>query len=200
MNLFILSDMSAKNDNVKKQPLHKKRQAQAKLSIFEMTLFAMFAAMMLVSKLLMEFLPNMHLLSMFTILLTVVYRKKALIPIYLYVLLNGIVAGFAMWWIPYLYVWTALWAVAMLLPKNMNKTAQAIVYPILCALHGLCFGVLYAPFQALMFSFNLEQTVAWVVAGLPFDITHAVSNLVAGLLIYPLSLLLKKLNITVAKA
>lgn len=192
--------MSAKNDNVKKQPLCKKRQTGAKLSIFEMTLFAMFAAMMLCSKLLMEFLPNMHLLSMFTILLTVVYRKKALVPIYLYVLLNGIVAGFAMWWIPYLYVWTVLWAVAMLLPKNMSKTAQVIVYPILCALHGLCFGVLYAPAQALMFSFSFEQTLAWVVAGLPFDITHAVSNLVAGLLIYPLSLLLKKLNNTIAKA
>ena len=192
--------MSAKNDNVKKQPLCKKRQTGAKLSIYEMTLFAMFAAMMLCSKLLMEFLPNMHLLSMFTILLTVVYRKKALVPIYLYVLLNGIVAGFAMWWIPYLYVWTVLWAVTMLLPKNMSKTTQVIVYPILCALHGLCFGVLYAPAQALMFSFSFEQTLAWVVAGLPFDITHAVSNLVAGLLIYPLSLLLKKLNNTIAKA
>ncbi len=192
--------MSAKNANVKKQPLRKKRQTGAKLSVYEMTLFAMFAAMMLISKLLMEFLPNMHLLSMFTMLLTVVYRKKALVPIYLYVLLNGIVSGFAMWWIPYLYVWTVLWAVTMILPSNMSKTAQIIVYPILCALHGLLFGVLYAPAQALMFSFNFEQTVAWVVAGLPFDITHAVSNLISGMLIYPLSLLLRKLNNTIAKA
>lgn len=200
MNSDIASKKTTTSANHKKSPQDKKRQVNTKLTIFEMTLFAMFAAMMLISKLLMEFLPNMHLLSMFTILLTVVYRKKALIPIYLYVLLNGIVAGFAMWWIPYLYVWTVLWAVAMLLPKNMSKTAQVIVYPIICALHGLCFGVLYAPFQALMFSFSLKQTLAWVVAGLPFDITHAVSNLVAGLLIYPLSLLLKKLNNTVAKA
>lgn len=136
----------------------------------------------------------MHMLGMFTMLLTVVYRKKALVPIYLYVLLNGVVSGFSMWWVPYLYIWTVLWAVTMLLPRNMSKTAQMIVYPIVCALHGLLFGVLYAPAQAVMFSLSFEQTVAWVVAGLPFDAIHAVSNLVAGLLIYPLSLLLKKLN------
>lgn len=159
-----------------------------------MTLFAMFGAMMFISKIVMEFLPNMHMLGMFTMLLTVVYRKKALVPIYLYVLLNGIISGFSMWWVPYLYIWTVLWAVTMLLPRNMSKTAQMIVYPIVCALHGLLFGVLYAPAQAVMFSLSFEQTVAWVVAGLPFDAIHAVSNLVAGLLIYPLSLLLKKLN------
>lgn len=136
----------------------------------------------------------MHMLGMFTMLLTVVYRKKALVPIYLYVLLNGVVSGFSMWWVPYLYIWTVLWAVTMLLPRNMSKTAQMIVYPIVCALHGLLFGVLYAPAQAVMFSLSFEQTVAWVMAGLPFDAIHAVSNLVAGLLIYPLSLLLKKLN------
>lgn len=190
--------MSAKNDDNKKQPQDKKRQAKVKLTIYEMTLFGMFSAMMFVSKIVMEFLPNMHLLGMFTILLTVVYRKKALVPIYIYILINGIYAGFAMWWIPYLYVWTVLWAVTMLLPQNMSKTAQMIVYPILCALHGLCFGLLYAPAQALMFSFSFEQTVAWVVAGLPFDAIHAVSNLVAGLLIYPLSLLLRKLNNNIA--
>ena len=158
-----------------------------------MTLFAMFAAMMLCSKLLMEFLPNMHLLSMFTILLTVVYRKKALVPIYLYVLLNGIVAGFAMWWIPYLYVWTVLWAVTMMLPRRMPKGLCHVVYPLVCGLHGLAYGVLYAPAQALFFGLSWDMTVAWVVAGLPFDAIHAVSNTVVGLLILPLTELMKRL-------
>lgn len=171
-----------------------KRYKKFRLSLFEMTLFAMFSAMMFISKIVMEFLPNFHLLGMFTILLTVVYRKKALVPIYIYVFLNGVYSGFNMWWVPYLYIWTVLWAVVMLLPKNISKTAQMIVYPLICALHGLCFGLLYAPAQAVMFSLNFEQMVAWVVAGLPFDAVHAVGNFLAGLLIYPLSLVLKKLN------
>ena len=171
-----------------------KKNKKLKLTIFEMTLFAMFASMMFISKIVMEFLPNIHLLGMLTMLLTVVYRKKALVPIYIYVLLNGVFSGFNMWWVPYLYVWTVLWAVTMLLPQNMNKTAKMIVYPLVCCLHGLCFGVLYAPTQALMFGLSFEQTIAWVVAGLPFDIIHAAGNLVLGTLVYPLSMLLSRLS------
>ena len=33
----------------------------------------------------------------------------------------------------------------MLLPKNMPRKAAAVVYPLVCALHGLAFGTLYAP-------------------------------------------------------
>lgn len=177
------------------QSKHKK----AKLKLFEMTLFAMFGTMMFISKVMMEFLPNVHLLSMFVILLTVVYRTKALVPIYIYVFLNGIYSGFNMWWVPYLYIWTLLWAVTMMLPKNMTKKAQIIIFPVLCCMHGLLYGTLYAPAQAVMFSLNFEQTIIWIVAGLPFDLIHGVSNLIVGTFIYPLSQLLKKLNTQIAK-
>lgn len=196
---YTQSKMCEKSVGLEEKQHNKANKNKVKLTIFEMTLFAMFGSMMFISKIVMEFLPNMHLLGMFTILLTVVYRKKALIPIYIYVLINGIFAGFNMWWIPYTYIWTVLWGVTMLLPKNMSKTAQMIVYPLLCALHGLCFGLLYAPAQMVMFSFSFKQIVAWVIAGLPFDAIHAVSNLIAGLLIYPLSVLLKKLNTKIGK-
>jgi len=186
--------MFTKTSEVKKSSQDKKRQLKMRLTVFEMTVFAMFSAMMFISKVLMEFLPNIHLIGMFTVLLTVVYRKKALVPVGVFVLLTGIYGGFSMWWVPYLYVWTVLWGATMLLPKNMKRTTQLIVYPTVCALHGLCYGLLYAPAQALMFSFSFEQTVAWVVAGFPFDVMHCISNLIAGLLIYPLSVLLKKLN------
>ena len=180
--------MSIKNDS-----------KSLKLTLFEMSLFAMFSAMMFISKILMEFLPNIHLIGMFTILLTVVYRKKALIPIYIFVFLSGVYGGFSMWWVPYLYIWTVLWGAAMLLPKNMGKKAKLVVYPLLCGLHGLFYGILYAPSQAIMFSLNLEQTVAWVIAGFPFDVVHAVGNLAVGTLIFPLSEALIKLNMKVTK-
>lgn len=159
-----------------------------------MTLFAMYGTMMFISKIIMEFLPNIHLLGMFTILLTIVYRQKALIPICIYVFLNGIFSGFNMWWVPYLYIWTVLWALTMLIPRRTPVPLQIIIYPILCALHGLCFGLLYAPAQMVMYSLTLKQTFAWFVAGLPFDIVHCIGNLLVGMLIYPLSLVLKKLH------
>ena len=154
----------------------------------------MLAAIMLCSKLVMEALPNIHLLGTLTVTYTVVYRKKALIPIYLYVFLNGLISGFSAWWVPYLYIWTLLWGAVMLLPKNMSKKAKLFVYPIVCALHGFLFGTLYAPAQAIIFGFNLKQMLAWIVAGFSFDVIHGIGNFCIGLLILPLSDLLIKIG------
>ncbi len=163
------------------------------LSVREMAIFAMLGTIMFISKIVMEPIPNVHLLGTLTMLYTVVFRTKALIPIYIYVFLNGLFAGFNMWWIPYLYIWTLLWGVTMLLPKKMTKGARMVVYPIVCALHGLLFGTLYAPAQALMMRFTFEQTLAWIASGLWFDIVHAIGNLCLGLLIVPLSELLHRI-------
>ena len=159
----------------------------------EMILFAMLGSIMFCSKIFMEFLPNIHLLGMLTMTYTIVFRKKALIPIYVYVMINGLYAGFNVWWVPYLYIWTILWAVTMLIPQQLPKKIKYVVYPIVCGLHGLAFGVLYAPAQAFMFRMNFQTTVAWIVSGLPWDVVHCVGNLFAGLLIVPLSELILKL-------
>lgn len=159
-----------------------------------MVLFAMLGTVMFCSKIIMEFLPNIHLLGMFTMVYTVVFGKKALIPIYVYIMLNGVYAGFATWWLPYLYIWTVLWAVTMLLPKNMPRKIACFVYPAVCCLHGLAFGTLYAPAQALLYGMNFEQMIAWIVVGLPWDVVHGVGNLFAGMLVLPLSNLLKELT------
>ena len=44
-----------------------------------------------------------------------------------------------------------------------------------------------------MYGFDLNQTLAWIAAGLTFDIIHGIGNLAAGFLIMPLSELLFKL-------
>lgn len=160
-----------------------------------LVIFAMFGAMMFVSKKAMESLPNIHLIGMFTVLLTLVYRWWALVPLYIYIMLDGLFFGFSLAWMPYLYVWLPLWGAAMLLPvSKMSRGVKAVAYPAVCALHGLAFGTLYAPAQALMFGLTFKQMLAWIISGLPFDVLHCVGNFVAGLLILPLSELLLKLE------
>lgn len=141
---------------------------------------------MYASKIIMEIAPNVHLLGVFVIAYTVVYRKKALYPIYVFVLLTGIFAGFATWWIPYLYLWTILWGATMLLPRKIPKKIRPLVYMILCASHGFLYGTLYAPAQAILFGLNFEGMVAWIIAGLPWDFVHGVSNFFCGMLIVPI--------------
>ena len=160
----------------------------------DLIVFAIFGAMMFALKIAMAALPNIHPLGMFIMLLTVVYRWRALIPIYLYVMLDGLYGGFGIWWIPYLYIWAILWAITMLLPRKMHPAVAAVVYPVVCGLFGLAFGALYAPAQALLFRFTFKQTVAWIISGLSFDVMHAVGNAAMGCLVLPLSKVLLKLE------
>lgn len=157
-----------------------------KLTIREMAVFAMLGALMYASKMIMEVAPNVHLLGVFTIAFTVVYRKKALYPIYTYVLLNGIFCGFATWWIPYLYLWAVLWGATMLLPKRIPEKIRPLVYMLLCAAHGFLFGTLYAPAQALLYGLSFQKMIVWIISGLPWDFVHGVSNFFCGILIVPI--------------
>ena len=151
-----------------------------------MAVFAMLGALMYASKMIMEVAPNVHLLGVFTIAFTVVYRKKALYPIYTYVLMNGIFCGFATWWIPYLYLWAVLWGATMLLPKRIPEKLRPLVYMLLCAAHGFLFGTLYAPAQALLYGLSFQKMIAWIISGLPWDFVHGVSNFFCGILIVPI--------------
>lgn len=154
-----------------------------KLNVKEIVVFGMLGAVMFASKLIMEIVPNVHLLGVFTVAMTVVYRQKALWPIYIFVFILGIFNGFATWWIPYLYLWSVLWAMTMLLPKKMPVWLKPIVYALVCALHGFLYGTLYAPSQALLFGLDFDGMIAWIIAGLPWDSIHGVSNFVCGLLL-----------------
>ena len=160
----------------------------------ELCIFAMLGTVMYISKIVMESLPNIHLLGVLTIVYTIVYRRRALIPIYIYVMLNGLFAGFNLWWLPYTYIWTLLWGIAMLLPQNMPRKLAIPVYSAICGIHGFAFGMLYAPAQAMMYGFSFKTTIAWIVSGLPFDIIHGISNLCLGLLIVPLAEILSDLS------
>ena len=141
-----------------------------------------------------DIVPNVHPLSLFIAAFTVVYRFKALIPIYIYVFLEGLLGGFNLWWFPYLYVWTILWLVIMLIPRNINEIAAGIMIAVLSALHGLGFGLLYMPYQCyVFFKGNWDSAYIWLLNGLPFDTIHAVGNFASSLLAIPLIMLLCKL-------
>lgn len=171
----------------------RKRRGRTVRWLRETIIFALFGSMMFALRVVMAALPNIHPLGMLIMTFTVVYRWRALIPLYIYVTLEGIFFG-GVWWFPYLYIWTILWGITMLLPRKMKPSVAAVVYPIVCGLFGLLFGVLYAPAQALMFGFTFKQTLAWIVTGLTFDAFHAAGNAAMGCLVLPLSAVLMKLE------
>ncbi len=164
------------------------------LTVREIAVFSMLGTLMFLGDLLMEWAPNVHFVGVLCMTYTAVYRAKALIPLYIYIVLNGVYAGFSLWWMPYIYIWLPIWGGAMLFPRKMSMPLFVFFSATVCALHGFAFGVLYAPAQALMFGFDFKTTLAWIISGLPFDAVHGVANFAASFIIIPLVTVLCKLE------
>ncbi len=177
------------------------RSSKALLTIGEIAIYAMLGTLMVVADLVMNIIPNVHLGGVLIVVYTLVYRAKALFPIYVYVFLVGLFEGFGLWWVPYLYVWAILWLTTMLLPKRMPKWLAPIVYAVICGAHGFAFGIWWMPSQMLLLNYTWEQTLIWWQYGFIFaDIPHGIGNLVGSILIVPLSTLLRQLDRQTVKA
>jgi len=166
-----------------------------KFTVLDLTKFSMLGTIMFLSKIIMQWIPSIHLLAMFIAAFTLTYRIKALIPLYIYIFIDGIFAGFAMWWLPYLYIWAPLWGAVMLVSElKLPHDVQVVALMIVCGFHGLSFGTMYAPSQALMYGLSFKATIAWISFGLPFDIVHGIGDFFAASLVIPLCTLLKKID------
>jgi len=176
------------------------RKRKPPLTLRETVLFSLFGAILFGCKFFLEGIPNVHPLALFIVALTLVYRSKALYPIYVFVLLDGVREGFAAWWIPYLYVFLPLWAAGMLMPRGQSLKSglpRKLAMPILmlaCGLQGLAFGTMMAPVMAWSMHLGFKGMLAWIVAGLSFDAMHAVNNIAFGALILPLADLIRRLE------
>ncbi len=157
-------------------------------------IFSLLGTFMFLSKIIMEPFPNIHIIALLIIVYTVVYRWRAIFPIIVFVMLTGLLNGFNMWWIPYLYIWLPILGATLLVPKKLPKMYAIPIYIAIGTLHGFLYGTLYAPMQALMFGLSFDGMIAWIIAGLPFDFIHGIGNLLTCSLVYPLSIPLKKVS------
>ena len=167
-----------------------------KLKLKDVAVLSLMGALMFAGDVLLEMLPNIHLVGVLIVVTTVVYRKWAILAIYVYVLMQGLLSGFDLWWIPYIYIWDFLWLFIMFIPKRLPDNIKNILYVVVCALHGYLFGILYAPSQVLLFfDGDFSRMIPWLIKGIPADITHGTSNLILGtLFILPAVKILKLTN------
>ena len=67
----------------------------------ELVSLALIAAAMVIGQVVFAVLPNVEVVSLIVILTTLRFRAKALFPIYVFVLLEGLLYGFGIWWMSY---------------------------------------------------------------------------------------------------
>ena len=160
-----------------------------------LVLGALFGALLFVSQIIAASLPNIELVSLFIIVWTRVYRYGALPGIGVFILLQGLYYGFGIWWISYLYIWFILWGAVMLIPdgKTVHPALSAIGWASLSGVYGFAFGTLTA--VPWLFRGGPATAIAYIAAGIPFDITHGVANFALALfLAVPLIRLLSRLK------
>ena len=161
---------------------------KGKIGVRQLTLFAMLGAVMFAGKMAMAYLPNIEPVSLLVMLLAVTFGKKALFPIYIYVLLELTLHGVGLWTLSYLYVWALLAAAACCLRSMESPLGWAL----LSGTFGLLFGALCAPVCLVMG--GPAFALSWWLSGIPFDLLHCGGNFVmAWLLFVPLRRLLEGL-------
>lgn len=159
-----------------------------KLTIREISLFGVLGALTFAAKLVMSGLPNIEPVSLMVMLFAVIFGKKALYPIYVYVAMEVLVFGLGIWNIYYLYIWLFLALGAWL----MRKQSHPLAWALLSGAFGMLFGVLCG--IADIFIGGFGYAVAKWTSGILFDITHCAGNFVIALLLFvPLRNLLTKL-------
>lgn len=160
-----------------------------KLTLRQVALFGMLGALTFGAKVAMSGLPNIEPVSLMVMLFAVVFGWKGLYPVYLYVLLEILLYGINLWNINYLYVWLVLFVCAY----GLRKLKNPLWWALLAGVFGLAFGLLCSPvYMAAMGS--VSYGIRWWIAGLPFDVPHAIGNFVIALLLFaPLRKLLTRL-------
>ena len=169
-----------------------------KISIKDITLIGMMVAVIEVCKIALSFLPNIELVSFWIIMFTLFFRKRVALVLPVFVIIEGALYGFGMWWIAYLYIWSILAIITHIFRKNDSVW----FWSILSGTFGLFFGMLSAVPYVFMGAVGgsimsgLKAGFAWWVSGIPWDVVHCIGNFCLMLALYrPVRNVLRKVNL-----
>lgn len=134
-------------------------------------LCALLAAMMTVLQLAMAPLPNIEPVSLLVLVYALVFGRDVFYIIFTFVLLEGLVHGFHLWWVSYLYIWPLWTGLVLLLRRGGEK--PPLLWAAASGTFGLSFGALCAlPYLAG----GPWAALSYWVAGIPFDLVHCGGN------------------------
>ena len=161
-----------------------------KIATRAVALVALFVAIIEVFKFAMANLANIEMTSFLLIIFSLYFGKRVYAAVPVFILIEGVIYGFGIWWVMYLYAWPLLILVTRIFKKNDSPLLWAVV----SGVFGLLFGLMCAiPY---LFVGGISTAFSWWIAGIPFDLVHGVSNFLIMLLLYrPVTKMLKKVKI-----
>ena len=172
------------------------KKDRLKLTTQDIATIGIMVAVIEVCKVVLMGLPNIELTTFWIIMFSIYFGNKVFWAIPVFILIEGAMFGFQIWWIMYLYMWPSL----ALLARILKKIDSVMAYSILSSAYGFLFGF----FCAIPYLFigmadggiknGLYTAFTWWVAGIPFDMIHGVGNFVLMFILYkPIRLIMNKL-------
>lgn len=155
----------------------------------DIALIGVMVATIEVVKQALAFIPNVEMVTLLIVLYALVFGRRIYYAIPAFVLIEGCLYGFGIWWIMYLYIWPLL----AFLTRVFKKQESPWFWAVFTGSFGLMFGALCSiPY---FFIDGWHGALTWWVAGIPYDILHGISNAVLCLVLFrPLYRVLKKLE------
>ena len=156
----------------------------------ELVCMALLSALLLIGQVGMSYLPNIEVVSLFIYIYTQIYRKKVFFIIYVFVILEGCIYGFGIWWFGYLYIWSILAIFVLFISETQTSIPTTCI---ILGAYGLCFGFLYS--LPYFLAGGWAAGFSYWVSGIPFDLLHCAGNIVVSLVLYrPMRILIGKLK------
>lgn len=169
------------------------------MRIKDIVLIGMLSALLIAIKEVLAFLPNIELVSLLIILFALLLHKKTLLIISIFVLLECFIYGFSLWLINYFYIWFILYFIVRIFKREQSPFHWAVI----SGVFGLTFGALCSIPYLFMgwfhgsFLTGIQSALAYWITGIPFDITHGISNFFITLFLF--KPLYKNLNRVITK-
>ena len=146
--------------------------------VLRLVLSGLMGALLVVSKQAMSGLPNIEPVTLLIILFALELPRETPGAITVFLVLQGVLYGFGLWWAMYLYVWYLLAFLARLL----RRMDHALGWAVFSGLDGLCFGGLCA--AVYLVAKTPAFALSWWLSGLSYDAMHGVGNFALMLLLY----------------
>ena len=131
------------------------------------------------SKLALDMLPNIEVVTLLFIVYTIFYGRKTILLAIGFTAIECLLKGFNIWSFMYLYIWPLL--IIIVFYANSKKVG----YVFYCILSGF-FGLFFGMFCSIPYLFigGWSMAVTWWIAGIPYDIIHCICNFVLCLLLF----------------
>ena len=160
------------------------------MPVKKITRIALLSAILYVSKVALEMLPNVELVSLLIMIYALVFGAETFWIRTVFNLFELIQWGFGSWWVSYLYVWPLLCLCVLLLKKLIKE--EFLIWSVVLGCFGLLFGSLFA---IAYLPVDPSYALAYWLSGLMWDVWHGVWNFVLMIILgKPLYRLLSRLK------